>query len=235
MDHLSLLIRQGIIGSSTQSLNRQLVCRPRPIVSCFSSSADLDESSQMLPLDRRAIRARKLLGIPKHQKQHHMTSKDLRLIYLEAAKKCHPDMAQQDTDEEDHDTRADKRDFKEVTEAYELLQRYTVRSSRRNTAGNANGQADDDAYMGITERDEQDFRVACENFLGVPAEAVEESKKSPIFRAWLEGHNAQAQLWRNFFALHGGLAPMLRPVAGELDSGGDGNIITKKATRRKKK
>ena len=164
-----------------------------------------------------------------------MTSKDLRLIYLEAAKKCHPDMAQQDTDEEDHDTRADKRDFKEVTEAYELLQRYTVRSSRRNTAGNANGQADDDAYMGITERDEQDFRVVCENFLGVPAEAVEESKKSPIFRAWLEGHNAQAQLGRNFFALHGGLAPMLRPVAGELDSGGDGNIITKKATRRKKK
>lgn len=139
-----------------------------------------------------------------------MTGKELRLIYLEAAKQCHPDMVQ--GKEGDDEEEVDKRDFRQVTEAYELLQRFVIK-------GPKTGNDDDDAFLGISEKDEEEFRRACQSWLGIPAEVVEESKRCNIFRNWLDGNTDAAQHWRNFFAIHGGLAPMLRPAIAELESG----------------
>lgn len=136
------------------------------------------------------------------------TARQLRTAYLEAAKDCHPDLAKNKNGEA----------FKKVSEAYEFLQT----------------GVSPDADLGITIAEEALFRQSCEEWLGVRAEVVEESKRCPIFREWLEGKTDAAFRWKMFFALHGGLAPMLRPPAALLEDDGVANV-NRGVTRRKRR
>jgi hypothetical protein len=127
-------------------------------------------------------------------KQSDFSPKDLRDAYFTAAKLCHPDLNK--TKSNGNLTER----FLKITEAYELLQ-------KRNT-----GFDDDEIDMThiITKTEEQMYRDACRQCLGLDAETVEESKKCPLFRDWLKGQTDAAFTWSNFFMSHGGLAPMLR-------------------------
>eukprot|EP00547_Thalassionema_nitzschioides_P005910 CAMPEP_0194201418 /NCGR_PEP_ID=MMETSP0156-20130528/1695_1 /TAXON_ID=33649 /ORGANISM="Thalassionema nitzschioides, Strain L26-B" /LENGTH=144 /DNA_ID=CAMNT_0038926605 /DNA_START=247 /DNA_END=681 /DNA_ORIENTATION=+ len=136
------------------------------------------------------------------------TARELRQAYLQAAKLSHPDLNR-------HTSRYD---FQAVTEAYEFL------SSQQKQ-----GTLGDD--LGITAQEEEYFRESCQDWLGVSADVVEESKKCPMFREWLQGKTDAAMLWNSFFSLHGGLAPMLRPPAALLEGEG----VTATRTRRKRK
>jgi len=144
--------------------------------------------------------ARKVLGL-----EGDVTTRQLRLAYLHAAKQCHPDLAKNKSGD----------DFRRVTNAYELLQSGVI----------------PDADLGITIREEESFRQSCQEWLGVTAEVVEESKRCPIFREWLEGRTDSAFRWKVFFALHGGMAPMLRPPTALLE----GQPVPTAFTRRKRK
>lgn len=146
--------------------------------------------------------AKEVLGI-----HGDVTSKQLRLAYLQAAKECHPDLVKKNKN--------DAVDFRKVTDAYELLSTGVV----------------PDADLGITVQEDASFRAACKEWLGVKAETVEESKRCPIFRQWLEGGTDSAFRWKVFFALHGGLAPMLRPPTALLE----GQAEPRGLTRRRRK
>ena len=113
---------------------------------------------------------------------------ELRTAYFEAAKKCHPDVKS-----DDHTL-----DFRELKDAYEHLVN--------------GGHVSTDSTEDITAVEEDDYRRACIQILGLKAEIVEESKQNPMFLHWLSGKTDGAQYWRNFFTAHGGLAPRLRPV-----------------------
>mmetsp|Transcript_14470 Transcript_14470/g.23950 ORF Transcript_14470/g.23950 Transcript_14470/m.23950 type:complete len:190 (+) Transcript_14470:95-664(+) len=136
------------------------------------------------------------------------TARQLRSAYLEAAKKSHPDLANS----------KDGNAFKRISEAYEFLQT----------------GVSPDSDLGITIAEDASFRQSCEEWLGVKAEVVEESKRCPIFREWLEGRTDSAFRWKMFFALHGGLAPMLRPPAALLEDDGNHNV-NRGVTRRRRK
>lgn len=110
-------------------------------------------------------------------------------------------------------------DFVEITEAYEYL------------LNNGHASVAEGAEL-VSVEEENEYRAACHEVLGINAEIVEESKLNPMFRHWLEGNTDGAQHWRSFLAAHGGLAQKLRPLAGYLD-GPDGAIAPK--TRRKRK
>jgi DnaJ domain len=120
-----------------------------------------------------------------------MTAKLLRQAYLKAAMKCHPDI------HKDKDIGA----FHEITEAYELLQ-------------SGINPLDD---LEISIQDDTNFRNACQEWLGIPAEVVEECKKCPMFREWLNGKTDASFRWNLFLSLHGGIAPMLRQTTMLLD------------------
>jgi hypothetical protein len=98
--------------------------------------------------------------------------------------------------------------FIRVTEAYEFL----LNKITGQQAVASSNNVVDMTYEEITIQQEADFRVACENVLGLTAETVEESKRCPLFRAWLHGRSGSAKRWQSFLMQHGGLAPMLRPV-----------------------
>jgi hypothetical protein len=142
-----------------------------------------------------------------------LTPKALRTAYLEAAKRCHPDtqtekMSNQDTGEQ----------FRQVTEAYEVL-----------LGTNMTNFTDD---FGITDAEEAEFRRACQEMLGLRAEIVEESKRCPAFRQWLDGRSDAAHYWRVFFMRYGGLAPKLRPSAGMIE--GSKATLPKSSSRRRR-
>ena len=149
--------------------------------------------------------ALQLLGLCPNSK---VSAKNLRQAYLLTAKKCHPDLKQHDNID---------LDFREVTEAYEFLQTGV-------------SPIDD---LGITLQEEESYRQACDDWLGVRAEVVEESKRCPVFRNWLEGKTDAAIYWNNFFALHGGLAPCLRPPSALIEKGGDAGVNTFERRRRR--
>ena len=117
---------------------------------------------------------------------------ELRTAYYEAAKKCHPDVKEEDN----------AFDFRELKDAYEHLVN--------------GGHVTDDPSTDITIYEEQLYRKACVEILGLKAEIVEESKQNPMFLHWLSGKTDGAQIWRNFFTHHGGLAQKLRPPDGYL-------------------
>jgi len=138
---------------------------------------------------------------------------DLRDAYFRAAKLCHPDLNRTKTNDELTDR------FLKITEAYELLQRLNPKF--------ADGEEEEEIDLShiVSKSEEQMYRDACRECLGLEAETVEESKRCPLFRNWLKGKTDAAFTWSNFFMSHGGLAPMLRKKkklslgAGEHDGG----------------
>lgn len=147
--------------------------------------------------------ARELLGLDANA---NVTARVLRQSYLKAAMRCHPDLQQnKDSDE-----------FRKVTAAYEFLR----------------SGVNPDQDLGITGQEDNEFRQACQDWLGLPGEVVEETKRCPMFRTWLDGKTDAAFRWRLFFALHGGLAPMLRPPSALLE---DQSEAVPSLDRRKRK
>jgi len=162
--------------------------------------------------------AKKLLGFPA---EYTPTVKELRRAYFEAAKECHPDMKPQqqkqkanneDKEKQNDDDKNNKDvndelmggiDFRDITEAYEHL----LDNGSRKT---------EEPEISIEE--EEDYRQACLLVLGLKAEIVEESKRNPMFRNWLDGRTDGAQVWRGFFSTHGGLARKINPPAGYIES-----------------
>jgi hypothetical protein len=157
-----------------------------------------------------------------------LTLTELRHAYFAAAKRCHPDMKKKgdhdnNDDDENHikngETTASAVDFLQVTHAYEILQREITNTQ--------------DELAAITSSEEEEFRNACQSWLGMKAEIVEECKKNPIFRQWLSGRTDAAYHWRAFFQQNGGLAPKLRPSGGQL-AAGDTASAPSHTTRRKR-
>jgi hypothetical protein len=121
-------------------------------------------------------------------------------------------------------------DFIHLTQAYELL--------RSEATGNKDAMGSYPTALSPSE--EEEYRLACENQLGLTAEIVEECKKNPGFLMWLSGRSDSAHHWRSFFALHGGLGPRLQPrdemlscgrPTGAGDDGKDNNDPRKGQTR----
>ena len=137
---------------------------------------------------------------------------ELRIAYFRKAKECHPDVRSPADQASPH------QDFLEVTMAYEKLQQEVT------------GLETDAIEMSFTE--EQSFRIACEQQLGLPAEIVEECKTSPMFREWLSGNTDSAHHWRNFFMQHGGLAPILQTGCAKAIQAGP---VSGAASRRKRR
>jgi len=138
-----------------------------------------------------------------------LTYQTLRKAYFRAAKRCHPDTNTQTTASRDA-----AQIFLELTNAYEYLLPQTI----------------PDADFGTTQQssqaEEDEYREACELWLNLPAEVVEESKKCPLFRQWLRGNTDSALKWNMFLCLNGGLAPRLnlKEEVLMISSGGDDDI-----------
>lgn len=139
---------------------------------------------------------------------------ELRFAYFQKAKECHPDVRPQGDQESSH------YDFLQVTMAYELLQQELTGKDPLNET------------VDISYSEEQAFRTACEQQLGLPAEIVEECKTNGMFREWLTGNTDSAHTWRNFFMQHGGLAPRLNRDANRAIGAG---TIGAAASRRRRR
>ncbi len=145
--------------------------------------------------------------------------RELRNAYFVAAKRCHPDVVnQQQSDGEEDNTTFD---FRDITIAYEHLL----------NGDHIDYNPEEDSL--VTRNEEEEYRDACKTMLGLPAEIVEESKQNPMFRKWLAGNTDAAIHWRSFFAANGGLAQKLRPPAGYLGRGEEA-VVRKSDTRRKR-
>lgn len=160
-----------------------------------------------------------LLGLPHDHASNSLatlTTAQLRQAYFAAAKKCHPDVAQStsSSSSSSHD------DFLRLTTAYEVL--------------SAAVAGVDDPSM-ISADEEADFRTACDLQLGVPAEIVEECKRSPVFRRWLAGRTDAAHTWRDFLMQNGGLAPKLPIVTASLGMDPNAVISSRLQSRRRRK
>lgn len=197
--------------------------------------------------------ALKLLNLKPHTRY---SPNELRDAYFTAAKLCHPDSPNAKiiilTDVDDHctiknggnknyvekdmdeETRKEQltSQFHAISEAYELLQK----KSNIGFFSSSSQQPSTNEY--INKSEEEHFRQACIEFLGVDAEIVEESKRCPLFREWLKGRTVDAFLWNTFLMKHGGLAPMLRrkKVANLAAGGGDddGSVVGGKTRRRRR-
>eukprot|EP00571_Detonula_confervacea_P010504 CAMPEP_0172304316 /NCGR_PEP_ID=MMETSP1058-20130122/5740_1 /TAXON_ID=83371 /ORGANISM="Detonula confervacea, Strain CCMP 353" /LENGTH=144 /DNA_ID=CAMNT_0013015493 /DNA_START=321 /DNA_END=755 /DNA_ORIENTATION=- len=104
-----------------------------------------------------------MLGFSEEEK---FTIRELRHAYFEAAKRHHPDVVQQhqQTDNANSDGALD---FRNITEAYEHL-----------LSGDHNIQYSKEEMQNIVSiSEEEEYRLACKEILGLPAEIVEESKK----------------------------------------------------------
>jgi hypothetical protein len=119
-------------------------------------------------------------------------------------------------------------DFLRITNAYELLQQEAIKSTNYVTS----------------QEEEEDFRNACEQQLGLSAEIVEECKQNPAFLRWLSGRTDSAHYWRSFFHQNGGLAPRLQHLSrydermlqlGSTDSHRDKNRCVSGLRRRRRR
>lgn len=151
------------------------------------------------------LRQRRVLFSTVVDKYEALSPKELRDSYFHKAKSCHPDSAQKNISQDELTSR-----FLQITEAYEFLQKYKKES---------NGLVDDIDLNFISKTDEQHYREACRESLGLDAETVEESKRCPLFREWLKGRSDAAFHWNAFFMKHGGLAPMLKTRYSVLGMG----------------
>ncbi len=177
----------------------------------FSRDFNTNFSSSTSSHNRRRIHAAlDLLHLSHHDS---WTQKELRDAYFTAAKQCHPDVRHQNGDN-DNDAEQMKADlsnqFLEITEAYELLQTYGGVGGKARPHHDGSDKNPDENYNYITLTEEQQFRQACIEYLGIDAEIVEESKRCPMFRKWLKGRSVDAFHWNLFLMKNGGLAPMLR-------------------------
>lgn len=181
-----------------------------------------------------ASRARKLLNLPaahtsitRSTAEHEILStKQLRLAYFQAAKMCHPDII----DADDYtlpgsaiDKKAARRQdsanqFMRVTEAYEFLLN-RINPSKNYSASDL-----------VSEKEEGDFRRNCQDWLGIPADVVEESKRCPLFREWLKGNTDAAHHWKIFLMQNGGLAPRLRATV-LVEAGEESAVATSRRRR----
>jgi hypothetical protein len=168
------------------------------------------------PLTTRA--ALQLLGLPKEYEST-LTLPQLRKAYFAAAKRCHPDVVQQTSPTTTK--KGDTTDFLQLTAAYEFLSQSVLGGTSL-------------TYTDITADEEIAFRNACDVQLGVPAEIVEECKRSPLFRRWLAGRTDAAHTWRNFLTQNGGLAPKLAPVVGHLTMSNDAAIPRLRSRRKRR-
>ena len=162
--------------------------------------------------------AKSMLGFPEDKKPSII---ELRNAYFVAAKRCHPDIVNQQQSDTEEDGNASY-DFRDITAAYEhLLNGDHIESNP------------EEAEIIITRNEEEEYRDACRTMLGLPAEIVEESKQNPMFRKWLTGNTDAALHWRSFFAANGGLAQKIRPPAGYIGSNPD-TVVRKSDSRRKR-
>jgi hypothetical protein len=142
------------------------------------------------------------------------TVRELRHAYFEAAKLHHPDVLKQRQD------KTTIHDFRDITTAYEyLLQSPHITKLPQEEI--------------ITHDEEAEYRSACLDILGIPAEIVEESKKNPMFRQWLQGKTDAAMHWKMFLSKYGGLAEKLRPRVQVTE--GERGPVKKVDTRRKRR
>ncbi|GKY90288.1 hypothetical protein MPSEU_000002900 [Mayamaea pseudoterrestris] len=188
--------------------------------------------SLLLPMDRRvrsiihrcisSRAARSLLGLPPHASQE-LTMMDIRFAYFKRAKECHPDIVRgsSSNDNDDNDVAAAHSDFIKVTLAYEVLQQELTGRS---------GSSNNDII--ISQSEEESFRIACEQQLGLSAELVEECKTCEAFREWLTGNTDAAHTWRDFFMQHGGLAPRLNASVGVIGAGSSARGVGSRRKRR---
>ena len=182
---------------------------------CFFAKTSLSSSfsSSSINIDS-ALRILQL-----QDKKYNYTTFDLRDAYFAAAKLCHPDSNKNATLNQDELTMR----FLQVTEAYELLQT-NAKTNQKGNAKTTNTDYKNDNSFVIQKSEEEEYRTACREFLGLDAETVEESKRCPLFREWLKGNTDAVFHWNRFFMVNGGLAPMLnrKPVL-KLSDGDDGN------------
>jgi hypothetical protein len=156
--------------------------------------------------------AKSMLGFTEHCQ---FTIRELRHAYFEAAKLHHPDVIKQ------HPNR-NVFDFRDITNAYEHLL----------TSSHISHISEDEPI--ITHDEEDEYRRACLDILGIPAEIVEESKKNPMFRQWLMGKTDAAMHWKMFLTKYGGLAEKLRPRV-QIGKGVGGGKVGGVDGRRKRK
>ena len=190
-------------------------------------------------------------------KLHHRPNynpKELRDAYFAAAKLCHPDTKKKQKNsssssggkrfnDDDDDDMTIK--FLELTEAYEILQEQYKKSLSSNSfysktqhtkqPDSSSSSSSSSTYI-IHQTEEENFRSACREKLGLDAETVEESKQCPLFREWLKGKTDAAFHWNMFFMMHGGLAPMLnQKKVMRLSEGDDSDGLSGRVRRRRRK
>lgn len=165
--------------------------------------------------------AKSMLGFPDDKRP---SIRELRNAYFAAAKRCHPDVLNQQRQQQGEEySTTPVFDFRDITDAYEHLLNGDHIEHNQEETDNV-----------VTCNEEEEYRDACKTMLGLPAEIVEESKQNPMFRRWLEGNTDAALHWRSFFAAHGGLAQKLRPVSGYLGPGIRDSVFRKSDRRRKR-
>jgi hypothetical protein len=175
-----------------------------PLRSSFSTRTSMTVSSAM-----------KMLGLSASDR---ISSKVLKDAYFQRAKECHPDSNHKFNSVEDATSH-----FVRLTDAYEFLTNCSVSNSAEDLGINN--------IIPISE--EEDYRRACMSSLGLTAEAVEESKRCPLFRQWLRGRSDSAAYWNSFLMLHGGLAPRL-PMRKSLSYDYD-TLCTDSVVRRRRR
>ena len=170
-----------------------------------------------------------------------LTIQDVRQAYFKAAKACHPDVVRNHTT--DHPNRARIQDatqsqinlssqsFRRIHLAYEVL-RNEFKKDSHNTFT--------ETSTSFTMDKQTEYRKACWELLGIPAEIVEECKRDSKFRQWLRGTTDAAGYWRNFLTMYGGLQPILDVPTAYLHSSNnhdpnDGPRSPNSETRRKRK
>jgi hypothetical protein len=176
------------------------------------------------------------------------TLKELRAAYFQAAKQCHPDSQQSQSSNAQQFTSSTvgtsddtpEERFIVVTNAYEYLrQQLSVVRTKPSGHGSSNNKDEDDDEVLTDKEEEERYRAACFEYLGQPAEIVEESKRCPLFRQWLFGRTDAAYYWQSFFMMHGGLAPQLRirppTLQLEQNSNVDAATITLEQRPRRKR
>lgn len=146
------------------------------------------------------IAARSILGLSHPPTDLHQ----LRQAYLKAVKNCHPDLQHQ------HPNKATLvQQFRQVQQSYEMLlfsfqpalAEERSESTSTSSTSNPNG-AGQQRHVYRHKLNEQEYRDACQEWLNISAETVEESLKCDMFQQWLLGKSDAAYHWRTFLQMY---------------------------------